>query len=139
MASWLPDELAAARTRAGLTQDQVAAAMGWSAAKVSRIEAGLRGVKPGDLRDLLAFYGVTDPEQVTDLITIAQAERSRGGPVATTRDAHDRARALAAQFITRAMENTDLYDHTEHRTVEEEVALERELLHIVDRLKGGKP
>jgi transcriptional regulator with XRE-family HTH domain len=137
--AWLSDELAAARARAGLTQGQVAEAMDWSATKMSKIEAGIVGIRANDLRPLLAFYGVTDPAYVAEILARARAERGPGGPVAATKHARARARALAAQFITRAMENTDLYDHTEHRTVEEEIALERELLHIVDRLKGGKP
>jgi len=45
-------ELRKARLEAGLTQEQVAAAMDWSLSKVIRIEAGSVGVSTNDLKAL---------------------------------------------------------------------------------------
>jgi transcriptional regulator with XRE-family HTH domain len=45
--------------------------------KISRIESGQRGIRPRDLRDLLAEYGVGEQEQRT-LAAIAHPHRERG-------------------------------------------------------------
>ncbi|MFJ6833782.1 helix-turn-helix domain-containing protein [Streptomyces sp. NPDC091209] len=57
-------QLAGAREDAGLSQEQAARSLGFSGAKLSRIEAG-KGRKPpteGDVRALLELYGTDDYE-----------------------------------------------------------------------------
>lgn len=57
-------QLAGAREDAGLSQEQAARSLGFSAAKLSRIEAG-KGRRPpteGDVRALLEQYGTDDYE-----------------------------------------------------------------------------
>ncbi|MFG2311984.1 helix-turn-helix domain-containing protein [Streptomyces sp. NPDC048566] len=57
-------QLAGAREDAGLSQEQAARALGFSPAKLSRIEAG-KGRKPpteADVRSLLSLYGTDDYE-----------------------------------------------------------------------------
>jgi transcriptional regulator with XRE-family HTH domain len=73
----LKTELRGARQQAGLTQDQVAAAMEWSLSKVIRIEAGTVGISANDLRALLGLYDEQDPDQVANLLTLARAGRER--------------------------------------------------------------
>ena len=70
-------ELRRARQAAGLTQDQVAAALEMSLSKVIRIEAGTVGVSANDLRALLGLYRVTDPNEVASLLALARAGRER--------------------------------------------------------------
>jgi transcriptional regulator with XRE-family HTH domain len=70
-------ELRRARQEAGLTQEQVAAAMDWSLSKVIRIEAGSVGISTNDLKALLRLYKILDEEQTTDLIALARAGRER--------------------------------------------------------------
>ncbi len=71
-------ELRKAREAADLTQEQVAKEMDWSTAKVIRIEAGRTGISTNDLRALLALYGVTDQQRVTELVELARGSRQRG-------------------------------------------------------------
>jgi transcriptional regulator with XRE-family HTH domain len=54
----LAAELRRLRERAGLTGDEAADQLGWSASKISRIETHRIGVKPADLRRLLDLYDV---------------------------------------------------------------------------------
>ncbi|MFB8774580.1 helix-turn-helix domain-containing protein [Streptomyces broussonetiae] len=64
-------QLAGFREDAGLAQDQAARALGFSAAKLSRIEAG-KGRRPpseSDVRALLALYG-TDEYEVSVLLKL---------------------------------------------------------------------
>jgi transcriptional regulator with XRE-family HTH domain len=70
-------ELRRARQEAGLTQDQVAAALEMSLSKVIRIEAGTVGVSANDLRALLGLYHVTDTDEVASLLALARAGRER--------------------------------------------------------------
>lgn len=51
-------ELRRLREQAGLTGDEAADRLGWSASKISRIETYRIGVKPADLRRLLDLYQV---------------------------------------------------------------------------------
>ena len=53
----LRNELREARTRAKLTQKQVAERLEWSPSKVIRIESGQVAISMVDLRALLAEYG----------------------------------------------------------------------------------
>lgn len=66
-----------ARERAGLTQSQVAEAMEWSHSKVIRIENGDVSISQNDLRQLLAFVGVTDQHAVAALVSDARIARTR--------------------------------------------------------------
>ncbi len=54
----LAAELRRLREQTGLTGDEAADRLGWSASKISRIETHRIGVKPGDLRRLLDLYQV---------------------------------------------------------------------------------
>lgn len=67
------------RRRAELrwTQRQVAERLDWSESKVIRIEAGTVTISVTDLRALLTLYGVTDPERVAALVTMAKDSRRR--------------------------------------------------------------
>jgi len=70
-------ELRKARLEAGLTQEQVAAAMDWSLSKVIRIEAGSVGVSTNDLKALLRHYQLGDPDRTNELVALARASRER--------------------------------------------------------------
>jgi transcriptional regulator with XRE-family HTH domain len=73
----LKTELRRARQQAGLTQEQVAAAMEWSRSKVIRIEAGTVGISANDLRALLGLYNLQGSAEVDNLLTLARAGRER--------------------------------------------------------------
>jgi transcriptional regulator with XRE-family HTH domain len=62
------------RENAGYTLQDVARVLECDRSKISRIETGQRGIRPRELRELLAEYGVPDREQAA-LVAIA----SRGG------------------------------------------------------------
>jgi hypothetical protein len=49
--------------------------MEWSLSKVIRIESGAVGVSANDLRALLDLYGITDRDQVGELLELARASR----------------------------------------------------------------
>src|SRR5215470_7735071 len=70
-------ELRKARQDAGLTQEQVAAAMDWSLSKVIRIEAGSVGISTNDLKVLLGYYQLDDPDMTSELVALARASRER--------------------------------------------------------------
>jgi transcriptional regulator with XRE-family HTH domain len=70
-------ELKKARQESGLTQEQVASEMDWSLSKIIRIESGSSGISANDLKALLRFYGVSDPERVDTLVALARAARER--------------------------------------------------------------
>jgi transcriptional regulator with XRE-family HTH domain len=70
-------ELRSARQDAGLTQEQVAAAMDWSLSKVIRIEGGTVGISTNDLKALLAYYQIADDDTVLHLIGLARGARER--------------------------------------------------------------
>jgi transcriptional regulator with XRE-family HTH domain len=65
------------RVGRGFSLDDAARMLGCDRSKVSRIEAGLRGVRERDLLDLLAEYGVGDDERAA-LLAIA-GPRAGGG------------------------------------------------------------
>ncbi|MCC2280287.1 helix-turn-helix transcriptional regulator [Streptomyces sp. ET3-23] len=64
-----------ARTKAGLTQLEVAARMDWSPSKLIRIEAGQVGVSRNDLLALLTTYGVTGQDKIEYILELARASR----------------------------------------------------------------
>jgi transcriptional regulator with XRE-family HTH domain len=63
------------RGEAGLTQREVADALGWSPSKIIRIENGAVGVSQTDLRAMLTLYGVEDKEVISSLIASARVAR----------------------------------------------------------------
>jgi transcriptional regulator with XRE-family HTH domain len=73
----LARELRELRAASGLTGDQIAAELGWSSAKVSRIENARTTVTPADLRKLLGLYQVTDI-QAERLLDLARTAHERG-------------------------------------------------------------
>ena len=66
-----------AREAAGLTQEQVAAAMDWSLSKLIRIEAGTVSISTNDVKALSQHYHLDDPQQVRDLVELARLSRRR--------------------------------------------------------------
>ena len=74
----LAAELRRLRERAGMTGDEAAERLGWSASKISRIETHRIGVKPADLRRLLDLYAV-EPGHRSAMQALAResAETSR--------------------------------------------------------------
>lgn len=73
----LARELRELRTARGVTIDQVAAGLRWSAAKVSRIETAYTLVTVPDLQRLLRFYEASD-ETSDRYVKLARAARERG-------------------------------------------------------------
>jgi transcriptional regulator with XRE-family HTH domain len=67
-------ELRTLRTGTGLTSGDAARLVGWHQSKVSRIETGASGVKPGDVRLLLDAYGVRDRQLRELLLMLAGPE-----------------------------------------------------------------
>jgi transcriptional regulator with XRE-family HTH domain len=70
-------EVRAAREATGLTQGQVAEAMEWSLSKVMRIEAGVVTLHVNDLRALLTFFGIDEPQRIESLVRSVQVSRRR--------------------------------------------------------------
>jgi transcriptional regulator with XRE-family HTH domain len=70
----LAGELRRLRRRARLTGKEVATRLGWSEAKLSRIENGLARVKGSDLDEFMDLYGVADLQRAN---LTALAEESR--------------------------------------------------------------
>lgn len=67
------------RDEAGLTSSQVAAELGWSQSKVSRLETGAANkITVGDITLLLDRYGVHDPDYRERMLTIARESKTRG-------------------------------------------------------------
>jgi transcriptional regulator with XRE-family HTH domain len=60
-----------------VTASAVAAQLGWAPSKLSRIE-NHEGVSPGDVRELLDVYGVTNPADVRPLAEMARQAQLRG-------------------------------------------------------------
>ena len=61
----------------GMSGDDVAARLGWSGSKVSRIETHRTGVKPDDLEQLLDLYDV-DETRRSELRALAAEQEGRG-------------------------------------------------------------
>jgi transcriptional regulator with XRE-family HTH domain len=70
-------ELRRARTKANLTQKDVAEALDWSPSKVIRIESGQVAISTTDLKALLSEYGVSDGEVVADLVDLARNSKKQ--------------------------------------------------------------
>ncbi|WP_174526412.1 helix-turn-helix domain-containing protein [Micromonospora maritima] len=73
----LTKQLRELREARGLSCEQVAQQLGYGASWLSRIETNRRGVKPGDVRELLHVYGVNGPE-AEELVQLARDARLRG-------------------------------------------------------------
>lgn len=71
-------ELRTLRTGAGITSGEAARLAGWHQSKVSRIETGTSGAKPGDVRLLLDVYGVTDAQLREVILALAGSEDNGG-------------------------------------------------------------
>jgi len=69
-------ELRQFREHAGLTGEQVAEQMGWSVAKVYRIEGDRVRVLPRDVQRLLKLYGISG-EQAEAVLELARAARAK--------------------------------------------------------------
>jgi transcriptional regulator with XRE-family HTH domain len=82
----LAAELRRLRERAGLTGDEAALRLGWSASKISRIELYRTGIKPADLRALLDLYEVQDDQYRESLIALGQDSRRKRRPDTTPGD-----------------------------------------------------
>ncbi|MER7580463.1 helix-turn-helix transcriptional regulator [Kitasatospora sp. NPDC097691] len=72
---WLAAALVTLRQKAGKTPDEAAQRIGCHRSKISRIENARLGMSLGELRDLLAFYEVDDPDYVDDLLGLAARRR----------------------------------------------------------------
>lgn len=66
------------RERAGLTGEEVGAAIERSGSWVSRVETGRVGVRGRDLTDLLQLYRVQDPSLCAQLLSLAKEGKQRG-------------------------------------------------------------
>jgi len=73
----LAAELRRLRERAGLTGDDVARRVKWSASKVSRIENAQTTPRVSDIRKLLALYGV-EGRDAGELLALAQEAADKG-------------------------------------------------------------
>ncbi|MGI8328579.1 helix-turn-helix domain-containing protein [Actinomadura scrupuli] len=73
----LAAELRRLRERADYTGDEVARSLGWSAAKISRIETAKTGVKIVDVRRLLELYEV-DGTYAGELLALAREAERKG-------------------------------------------------------------
>ncbi|HEY3956442.1 MAG TPA: helix-turn-helix transcriptional regulator [Streptosporangiaceae bacterium] len=72
----LGSQLRRLREGRGISAQAAARAIRGSESKISRIELGRNAVREIDVADLLALYGVTDPEEREQLLTLAsQANR----------------------------------------------------------------
>src|SRR5215204_3088594 len=66
------------RADMGLSREEAAQAIRASEWKIHRLENGQVGFKERDLVDLLARYGVTDPEEINELLTMAREANTPG-------------------------------------------------------------
>jgi transcriptional regulator with XRE-family HTH domain len=66
------------RTEQGLTREQAGEAIRASEWKIHRLENGQVGFKERDIIDLLALYGVTDPDEVAALVELAREANAPG-------------------------------------------------------------
>jgi predicted XRE-type DNA-binding protein len=71
----LRTELLTLRAQENLTQQQVAEAMDWSLSKMNRIEKAKSGISTNDLKALLRLYGITDKEQIDELLALARGAK----------------------------------------------------------------
>ena len=73
----LAAELRRLRERAGLTGDEVAEDVGWSASKVSRIETAQTAPRESDIRKLLGLYGIGGRD-AEELLALAKEAAGKG-------------------------------------------------------------
>ncbi len=73
----LAAELRRLRGQSGLKADEVARHLGWSPSKVSRYELARTGLKPSDVREMLAFYEVGSQRQ-NELLALAEEASEKG-------------------------------------------------------------
>jgi transcriptional regulator with XRE-family HTH domain len=73
----LAAELRRLRERAGLTGDEVAEDVGWSASKVSRIETSQTAPRESDIKKLLALYGIGGRD-AEELLALAKEAAGKG-------------------------------------------------------------
>lgn len=66
------------RLARGMSASEVAVGLGWAPSKLSRIENREGGISPGDVRELLDIYGITDPEDIKRWVDMAREARARG-------------------------------------------------------------
>jgi transcriptional regulator with XRE-family HTH domain len=66
------------RTDMGLSREEAGQAIRASEWKIHRLENGQVGFKERDLVDLLALYGVTDPDEIDELLTMAREANTPG-------------------------------------------------------------
>jgi hypothetical protein len=66
------------RTDLGLSRAEAGEAIRASEWKIHRLENGQVGLKERDIIDLLGLYGVTDPTEVADLLTLAREANAPG-------------------------------------------------------------
>jgi transcriptional regulator with XRE-family HTH domain len=71
-------ELRRLREQAGMTCEEVGRHQDCSGPRISRIETGHIGIRPGEVRELLDLYGVTDEAARDALVSIARDARKRG-------------------------------------------------------------
>jgi len=67
----LGTQLRRLRESRGITAQEAARAIRGSESKISRIELGRTSVREVDIIDLLSLYGITDPAEREDLLTLA--------------------------------------------------------------------
>ena len=73
----LAAELRAIRESKGKSGDTVAAALKWSASKISRYERARTGLRPREVERLLDYYGITGPRRAL-LLTLAEDAAQKG-------------------------------------------------------------
>lgn len=75
--SRLAAELRQLRDEAGCSGESVASALGWSPSKVSRYERAKTGLRPREVEQLLAYYGVSDAKREM-LLSLARDAEQKG-------------------------------------------------------------
>jgi transcriptional regulator with XRE-family HTH domain len=74
----LGSELRRLREKAGVSSVAAAKAIGGSESKISRMELGRSGFKGADVAILLSLYGITDPEERDQLLSLARRANQPG-------------------------------------------------------------
>lgn len=67
-------ELVSARVEAERTQKTMAKELDWSLSKVARIEQGVGGVAPSDVRAMLSLFGASE-DRIEELVALARTAR----------------------------------------------------------------
>lgn len=66
------------REEAGKSPEDAAERIGCHRSKISRVENARLGISLGEVRDLLRFYGVDDPEYAEEVVNLARRSNERG-------------------------------------------------------------